>query len=292
VNHPADANPVDGSFLAQMAAASRARVAAARAREPLDALRARARTVPAAPRLRLSAAGFDLVAELKLRSPALGRLGSAADDLEGRVTAYGRGGAAAISVLTEPERFDGSLEHLSRAAAALAPLGVPAMRKDFLVDEYQLHEARACGAGGVLLIATMLERAVLGRLLDAAAALGLFVLLECFDADDVRLAHELARAWSGPAQELLVGVNSRDLRTLRVEPSRLEALVGALPRRFPRVAESGLVTPDDAARLARAGYTAALVGTALMGSADPAALARAMIAAGRGAATTARPERA
>ena len=286
-----NATPAPGGFLAEMAAASHARVAAARAREPDAALRARALAAPPAPRLALSAAGFDLVAELKLRSPALGQLAAAADDLEDRVRAYARGGAAAVSVLTEPARFDGSLAHLARAATALAPHGVPAMRKDFLVDDYQLYEARAHGAGGVLLIATMLERATLARLLAVAAGLGLFVLLECFDAADVRVAGELADGWRGPAHELLIGVNSRDLRTLQVEPTRLEALVDELPARHPRVAESGLAVAADAARLARAGYSAALVGTALMGSHDPATLAREMLAAGRGAVTGPRAER-
>lgn len=276
-------------FLDQMAASSAARVAAARALVGDAELRARALDTPPAPQLQLSTAGFDLIAELKLRSPAQGVLGANADALEERVTAYARGGAAAISVLTEPARFDGELAHLARAARALAPLGVPAMRKDFLVDAYQLHEARAHGAGGALLIIRMLERARLVELLDCAAELGLFVLLEAFDADDVEVAHALVRGWRGRACDCLVGVNSRNLQTLQVVPDGLDALARTLPARFPRVAESGLATPADAARLARAGYTMALVGTALMSTGDPAALARAMIAAGRGAATTSRP---
>jgi indole-3-glycerol phosphate synthase len=276
-------------FLDQMAASSAARVAAARVLVGDAELRARAFDTPPAPRLRLSTAGFDLIAELKLRSPAQGVLGADAAALEERVTAYARGGAAAISVLTEPARFDGELAHLARAARALAPLGVPAMRKDFLVDPYQLLEARAQGAGGALLIVRMLERARLVELLDCAAELGLFVLLEAFDADDVEVAHALVHGWRGRACDCLVGVNSRNLQTLQVVPESLDALARTLPARFPRVAESGLATPADAARLARAGYTMALVGTALMSTGDPAALARAMIAAGRGAATTARP---
>lgn len=276
-------------FLDQMAASSAARVAAARALVGDAELRARALDTPPAPQLQLSTAGFDLIAELKLRSPAQGVLGANADALEERVTAYARGGAAAISVLTEPARFDGELAHLARAARALAPFGVPAMRKDFLVDAYQLHEARAHGAGGALLIIRMLERARLVELLDCAAELGLFVLLEAFDADDVEVAHALVRGWRGRACDCLVGVNSRNLQTLQVVPDGLDALARTLPARFPRVAESGLATPADAARLARAGYTMALVGTALMSTGDPAALARAMIAAGRGAATTSRP---
>jgi indole-3-glycerol phosphate synthase len=118
--------------------------------------------LPPAPELSLSSAGFDLIAECKLRSPAVGTLRVAAEvDVGATVTRYADAGAAAVSVLTEPDRFDGALEHLERAAAALALRGVPAMRKDFLVDEYQVLEARAAGAAAVLLILRMLERGAL-----------------------------------------------------------------------------------------------------------------------------------
>ena len=352
-------------FLDQMAAGSRERADSAAAREPLSSLRARCADLP--PPLPLArACGFDLIAELKLRSPALGELGSAGDDLAGRVTGYAQAGAAAVSVLTEPSRFSGSLEHLHAAAAALAPLGLPAMRKDFLVDPYQLHEARAAGAGGALLIVRMLSPASLGEMLDCARELGLFVLIEAFDEADIAAAVEvLGRAElvvpgagalsGGPARSLgfaslrepnslsrgpalprphlegggttrpgqpeddrglpdervsafrasgetpgveraarssappaladvLIGVNSRDLQTLAVVPERLEQLAPRLPREYPRVAESGLTTPADAARMVRAGYDMALVGGALMSAPDPGGLVAAMLAAGRGAA--------
>jgi indole-3-glycerol phosphate synthase len=272
-----------GDFLATMARSSRARVEAARAREPEPVLRARALAAPAAAPLRLDGR-FDLIAEIKLRSPARGLLSAAADDLERRVLAYADAGAAVVSVLTEPERFDGELAHLARASAALRGRGVPAMRKDFLVDPYQLLEARAAGAGGVLLIVRMLGRETLAALAAAAAGLGLFVLLETFDEADVAIAAAVAAGWAGPAGDCLVGVNSRDLATLAVVPERLEALVPCLPRGHARVAESGLATAEDAARLARAGYTVALVGTALMAAADPRALGAGMIARGRAAA--------
>jgi len=271
---------VSGDFLAAMARASRERVAAARARVPDAALATRARAAAAAPPLVLDGR-FDLIAELKLRSPAQGAFGASPDSLEARVSAYARAGAASVSVLTEPERFDGELGHLARASAALAPLGVPTMRKDFLVDPYQLLEARAAGAGGALLIVRMLPRAELEALLAAAASLGLFVLLEAFDADDVGIAAALAARWPGPRAACLIGVNSRDLATLKVVPGRLDALASLLPAAYPRVAESGLATAADAARLARAGYTLALVGSALMSEEDPAPLARAMLDAGR-----------
>jgi indole-3-glycerol phosphate synthase len=272
-----------GDFLATMARSSRARADAARSREPEATLRARALATPAAPALLLDGR-FDLIAELKLRSPARGLLSSAVGDLESRVTAYAAAGAAIVSVLTEPERFDGELEHLARASAALRPHAVPAMRKDFLVDPYQLLEARAAGAGGALLIVRMLGRDALGALAAAAADLGLFVLLEAFDEADVAIAAEVARAWRGRPGDCLIGVNSRDLVTLEVVPERLEAIAPSLPRSCPRVAESGLATAEDAARLAHAGYTVALVGTALMSAADPRALGAEMIARGRSAA--------
>lgn len=270
-------------FLADMAGASAARVAAARAlvAEVALAARAAAAPVPLPPRLD---GRFDVIAELKLRSPAHGVLAGHADDLEARVLAYARGGAALVSVLTEPERFDGRLEHLERASAVLRPLGVPTMRKDFLVDRYQLLEARAAGASGALLIVRMLGAERLAALVAAAHELGLFVLLEAFDADDVAAAAALAARWRGRREQCLIGINSRDLRTLAVVPGRLEALAAALPAAQPRVAESGLASAADAARLARTGYTLALVGTALMAAADPAALVAAMIAAGRAAA--------
>ena len=271
----------DGSFLAAMAASSAARVAVARAREPDAALRQRAAATPAPPRLALDASGFDLIAELKLRSPAQGQLGATDADLEERVSRYARAGAAVVSVLTEPERFAGELAHLERAAAALAPLGVPAMRKDFLVDPYQLLEARAAGAGGALLIIRMLERARLAAMLAAAVELGLFVLLEAFDAADIDVATELVALWRGPPARCLIGINSRDLTTLAVVPGRLEELAARLPTTHPRVAESGLATPADAARLAARGFSLALVGTALMAAGSPEQLARRMIAAGR-----------
>ena len=273
-----------GDFLAAMARASQARVEAARAREPAATLAARAATQPPAPGLVLDSAGFDLIAELKLRSPAHGVLSASDDDIENRVTAYARAGAAIVSVLTEPARFSGSLAHLARASAALAPLGVPAMRKDFLVDPYQLLEARAAGAGGALLIVRMLDRGRLAAMLAAAEELGLFVLLEAFDAADIEVATGLVALWRGPPQRCLIGINSRDLKTLAVVPGRLEELAALLPATYPRVAESGLATPADAARLAARGFSLALVGTALMADADPEPLVRRMIAAGRQAA--------
>jgi len=273
---------VSAVFLEDMAAGSRARVRAAKQTRSEATLEVEARQTPAPPRLRLDASGFDLIAELKLRSPAAGRLGPSRENVAARVTAYAQAGAAAISVLTEPSRFAGSLDHLARAAQALAPLAVPAMRKDFLVDPYQVLEARAAGAGGVLVIVRMLSRSEIDALLDCARSLGLFVLLEAFDARDIELLRELIEAHAG-ANPLLAGVNCRDLTTLQVVPQRLLELAPLLPARAPRVAESGVATAADARQIAAAGYQLALVGSALMQADDPRALAAAVLAAGRAA---------
>jgi len=273
---------VSVTFLDEMAAASRARVRAAKEIRSEAALEVHARQTPAPPRLRLDACGFDLIAELKLRSPAAGQLDAAGGNVAARVTAYAQAGAAAISVLTEPSRFDGSLDHLASAAQALAPLAVPAMRKDFLVDPYQVLEARALGAGGVLVIVRMLSRSEIDALLDCARSLGLFVLLEAFDARDIELMRELIEVHTG-ANPLLAGVNCRDLATLQVVPQRLLELAPLLPARAPRVAESGVATAADARQIVAAGYQLALVGGALMQADDPAALAAVLLAAGRAA---------
>jgi indole-3-glycerol phosphate synthase len=271
---------LSGEFLAEMAAASRARVRAARAQLDDSALAQICRQLPAPPALRRDPRGFDLIAELKLRSPAAGRLATADVDVPRQVTAYARAGAAAVSVLTEPERFDGSLAHLAAAARTLAPLAVPALRKDFLVDPYQVLEARAAGAGGVLVILRMLTREELASLLACAHAQGLFVLLEAFDAPDIALMHEVVASHAAPAT-LLAGVNCRDLATLEVRPQRLLELAPLLPAQLPHVAESGVGTEADAHAVAAAGYQLILVGGALMRAADPLTLAGSLLAAGR-----------
>jgi len=267
-------------FLDDMARSSAARVHAAQQCESSAALERRARGTPPGPPLRLSPAGFDVIAELKLRSPAAGQLGAESEDWLGRIAAYARGGAAAVSVLTEPSRFDGSLEHLRQAAAILAPLHVPAMRKDFLVDPYQVLEARAAGAGGILVIVRMLTRERICALLDAAADHGLFVLLEAFDEADLESSRQLL-ATRRREETLLVGINSRDLQTLKVVPERFAALAPLLPETLPGVAESGVALPSDADAMRRLGYRLALIGTALMNSDDPAVMVAEILDAAR-----------
>ncbi|HMK84330.1 MAG TPA: indole-3-glycerol-phosphate synthase [Steroidobacteraceae bacterium] len=262
-------------FLAEMERSSRERVAQAMRQESAEEIERRARSAPPAPPLRCSPEGFDVIAELKLTSPAAGVLQRPDHDWLGRVTGYARAGAAAVSVLTEPSRFDGSLEHLRRAASALAPLGVPAMRKDFIIDRYQLFEARAAGAGGVLLIVRMLRGERIVELLKLALDLGLFVLLEAFDEADLLRTRELlehrARGGPSPSREpaVLVGINCRDLDTLEVLPARFAQLAPLLPESSIAVAESGVATAADARNVRKLGYRMALIGTALMRGDDP-----------------------
>jgi indole-3-glycerol phosphate synthase len=271
-------------LLSDMAAGSEQRLLAARAAVSETALREQCALLPRPARLALSATGFDLIAELKLRSPALGDLSARTMDPVARLRAYAKAGAAICSILTEPSRFDGDLAHLQQAATTLAPYGVPAMRKDFLVDPYQVLEARANGAGGVLLIVRMVERERLAAMLDAAAEQGLFVLLEAFDADDLAIASDLAANRRGRDEQVLMGLNCRDLQTLQIDFARFERLRDRLPSEWPAVAESGIVTPGDAAIVAGLGYRLALVGTTLMQRADPEEAVRELLAAGRGAA--------
>lgn len=229
------------------------------------------------PLVPLSLGDFDVIAEIKDRSPAEGELRGTASNRVERARSYSRGGAAAISVLTEPSRFAGDLAHLEEVVAAVPE--TPVMRKDFLVEPVQVREARKAGASGVLLIAALLSDAKLREMLDVAWQHGMFVLLESFDEDDLaRSAKLLDNSDDGEraeAGQLLIGVNTRNLRTLEVDHERLQKLAPRLPN-ARCVAESGLRIADDAAKVATLGYRLALVGTALMRSDDPEALVAAL----------------
>lgn len=213
-----------------------------------------------------------VIAEVKLAAPSAGDLATPDDPIAfvvAQARAYASAGASAISVLTEPDRFHGDLAHLEAVAEAV---DVPTMRKDFLVDPVQIDEAASHGASMVLLIARMLDGATLAAMGARAEALGLTVLLEAFDAADLVRAAAFADRWPGT----LVGVNTRDLVTLEVVPARLEQLAPHLPD-LPmgwRVAESGIRTAADVARVRGWGYGSVLVGTALMQADDPGALVR------------------
>jgi indole-3-glycerol phosphate synthase len=268
-------------LLTEMCQASLERLKQAQARESEQALWNRALAAPPAPPLKFSPEGFDVIAECKLHSPSAGDLSGHTKNVDSRVQAYAKGGACAVSVLTEPLRFGGQLEHLAQAAQVLAPFNIPCMRKDFLVHPYQVMEARAAGAGGVLVIGRMLDRSRITELLDCAAILKMFVLLEGFDTEDLAVAREVLGARKQHSEQVLVGVNCRDLQKLTVEMPRLEELVDELPEGLPRVAESGVRNVSDVRLVVGLGYQVALVGTTLMNSDDPCQLLGEMLAAGR-----------
>lgn len=274
-----------GSVLAEILAARRRRLAAGELspREgpaviPSDGARFLAS---------LRAGGPRVIAEVKHRSPSAGTmlaggrsspppgLPGAGVDLQSAIRsvakAYRRAGAAAISVVTEPDFFGGDLAWLPEVKGIS---GLPVLMKDFVVDEVQLDLALSLGADAVLLIVAALSDAELGRLHAAARSRGLAVLVEAHDADEVR------RALASGAE--IVGLNARDLATFRVDLGRVAELGRLLPPSVVRVAESGIHGPDDVERLAAAGFDAFLVGESLLRSGDPARALRAL----RGEGTT------
>ena len=215
---------------------------------------------------------MSVIAEFKRRSPSAGVL-CEEPDLAGVLEAYRRGGAAALSVLTEGPNFGGSLDDLRDARSC----GLPLLRKDFIVDEYQLHEAAAAGADAVLLIVAALDPAQLSRLHACAHALALDVLVEVHDRAELDAALELGAE--------LIGINNRDLRDFSVDIARTETLVAELPGARTVVSESGISTPAQLQRLCDLGVSAVLVGESLMRAPDPAVALRALLAgAGAGAA--------
>ncbi|MGE0190217.1 MAG: indole-3-glycerol-phosphate synthase [Steroidobacteraceae bacterium] len=264
-----------------MARTSFERYEQAKAHLPEAELWARASALPPAPALKLSVEGFDLIAECKLHSPSAGDLSAHTSDVQSRVMAYGLGGAAIVSVLTEPTRFGGELSHLTQATQVLVPLQVLTMRKDFLVEPYQVMEARVAGASGVLVIARMLDQTRMTALLDCAAMLRMFVLIEAFDADDIKLINDVLALRKQHTEQILVGINCRDLQTLKVNIERFAELADLLPVGYPKVAESGVATVDDVRRVAQMGFQLALVGTTLMKSDNPRKLAGELLSAGR-----------
>ena len=257
-----------GSVLDRILARARERAAVDSARRPLAELREAAAEAP--PRRPFAAAlsrpgRFNVIAEHKRRSPSRGAI---REDLAPADVArrYSAGGAAALSVLTEPESFGGSLDHLVEARSSVE---LPVLRKDFVVAAWQLWEARAAGADAALLIVAALSDAELASLLATTAEAGLEALVEVHDRA------ELDRALAAGAT--IVGVNNRDLRTLEVRLETSLDLAPAIPDGVVAVAESGLRTGADLRRLRDAGFDAFLVGESLMSAPDPGAALRAML---------------
>ncbi len=238
---------------------------------PLDRVRAAARDMPAArdPLPSFRAPGASVIAEVKRRSPSKGPLADIADPAA-LAGAYARGGAAAISVLTEERRFGGSLDDLRVVRSAVE---TPLLRKDFMVSAYQLVEARAAGADLVLLIVAALSQRELHELYLEAQALGLTVLVEVHDETETRLAVELGAE--------LIGINSRSLKTLDVDPDTFGRLSPLIPDHVVKVAESGITGPADVARFVAEGADVVLVGEALVKDGDPEAAVRDMTGLGR-----------
>jgi indole-3-glycerol phosphate synthase len=219
---------------------------------------------PRDPMPHLRAAGSSVIAEVKRRSPSKGDLAEIADPA-GLARRYAAGGAAAISVLTEQRRFGGTLDDLRAVRAAV---DIPVLRKDFLVDPYQVLEARAAGADLVLLIVAALDDDTLRRLHDLAGELGMAALVEVHDEA------ETARAVGLGAE--LVGVNARNLKTLEVDQDVFGRLAPLIPADRVAVAESGIFGPVDVKRYVAEGARAVLVGEALVKDGDPEGAVRAM----------------
>ncbi|HEX5385977.1 MAG TPA: indole-3-glycerol phosphate synthase TrpC [Gemmatimonadales bacterium] len=227
-------------------------------------LESAARRAPAPPSLRAALGGGSrvaLVAEVKRRSPSAGVIRQDLKPPE-RAERYAAAGASAISVLTDEPFFGGSIDDLAAVARRVA---VPVLRKDFIIDELQVLEARARGAAAVLLIVRALPAARLAALIGCAGDHGLDALVE------VHTRAELERALAAGAT--VIGINSRDLDTFRIDVAAAWALIAAVPAELVAVAESGMASAADVARAAAAGADAVLIGTALSAAADPAALA-------------------
>jgi indole-3-glycerol phosphate synthase len=248
-------------LLMTIVAAARRITEVRRAAEPISTLEARSATRTARGALFESAlrtAGrANVIAECKRRSPSRGVLAPEYDPVR-IARQYAQAGVAAISVLTEPTFFDGSLQHL---AAVRAAVNSPLLRKDFIVDEYQILEAQANGADAVLLIVAALDQTELVRLQQFAWGRGLAALVEVHDEA------ELARAIDSGAR--VIGVNNRNLRTLAVDVDASYRLAARLPKEVIAVSESGLKTRADLERLFAAGYEAFLIGERFMTDPDP-----------------------
>ena len=259
--------------LDEIVAGVRVDLAERQARRSLDELAATVAGLPPTrdPMPAFRAQGLAVITEVKRSSPSKGALADIPDPAA-LAAQYAAGGASAISVLTERRRFGGTLDDL---VAVRAAVDVPVLRKDFIVTDYQLWEARAAGADLALLIVAALSDAELARLSTLAAELGLPALVEVHTPEETRRAVDAGAA--------LIGVNNRNLQTLAVDLGQFEALAGLIPDDRVKVAESGISGVADVERVASAGADVILVGEALVKQGDPAASVAEFIAAGSAA---------
>ncbi len=250
-------------MLATIIARTREKVKGRKAEHPLEPVRRESRSLSSAI---MGCENLPVVAEIKRASPSAGRLTSS-EGVEELAEAMVRGGAVALSVLTEEDFFAGHASYITRVSRRV---DVPILRKDFIVDEYQLLESAHLGADAVLLIAKVLGKR-LKHFVQRSLELGLEPLVEVHDEEELELALE-----SGAE---MIGINNRDLETLEVDLSVTEKLAPKIPDDFIVVSESGIRTPEDARRVVRAGADAILVGTALMRAPDPEAKVREFVGA-------------
>lgn len=253
-------------ILDEIAARTRVRVAGAQERLPLPALRESAMALAAAAgggppeklpfERALAGPGFAFICEVKKASPSKGLIAADFPYLE-IAREYEAAGAAAVSVLTEPEYFLGSDAYLKEIAAAVS---IPALRKDFIVDQYQIFEAKTLGASAVLLICALLDAKTLEAFIRAAGDLGLSALVEVHDGEEIAMALD--------AGSRIIGINNRDLKTFQVDTGLSVRLRERIPPGIITVSESGIKAPEDIAVLALSRFHGALIGESLMRAAD------------------------